>query len=133
MRTRFGRSIYAVGATATRLLQEFHNPVKVQLQAFLIKGFITGPAGISLTLMTASGNPLQAEAWPALAIGLHRRAGFGGWGSMASAVYGAGFLVLIQSAVVLLLRSAVPTDPWSDGHVVLAKPCLRRHYLSGTS
>ena len=101
MRTRFGRSIYAVGGNPRNAFAAGINPVKVQLQAFLIKGFITGLAGICLTLMTASGNPLQAEAYGlrSLSACIIGGLGFGGWGSMASAVYGAGFLVLIQSAV----------------------------------
>jgi ribose/xylose/arabinose/galactoside ABC-type transport system permease subunit len=67
----------------------------------MIKGVIAGLAGISLTLMTASGNPLQGEAYGlrALSACIIGGLGFGGWGSMACAVFGAGFLVMIQSTV----------------------------------
>ena len=104
MRTKFGRNIYAVGGNQRNAFAAGIDPVKVQFQAFLIKGFITGLAGISLTLMTASGNPLQAEAYGlrALSACIIGGLGFGGWGTMASAVYGAGFLVLIQNAVYYL-------------------------------
>jgi ribose transport system permease protein len=104
MRTKFGRNIYAVGGNQRNAFAAGIDPVKVQFQAFVIKGFITGLAGISLTLMTASGNPLQAEAYGlrALSACIIGGLGFGGWGTMASAVYGAGFLVLIQNAVYYL-------------------------------
>jgi ribose/xylose/arabinose/galactoside ABC-type transport system permease subunit len=67
----------------------------------MIKGVIVGLAGICLTLMTASGNPLQAEAYGlrALSACIIGGLGFGGWGSMACAVFGAGFLVMIQNTV----------------------------------
>jgi ribose transport system permease protein len=101
MRTKFGRSIYAVGGSPRNAFAAGIDPVRVQFQAFMIKGFITGLAGISLTLMTASGNPLQAEAYGlrSLSACIIGGLGFGGWGTMGSAVYGASFLVLIQSAV----------------------------------
>ena len=67
----------------------------------MIKGIIAGLAGVCLTLMTASGNPLQGEAYGlrALSACIIGGLGFGGWGSMACAVFGAGFLVTIQSTV----------------------------------
>jgi ribose transport system permease protein len=101
MRTKFGRNIYAVGGNPRNAFAAGIDPMKVQFQAFVIKGFITGLAGITLTLMTASGNPLQAEAYGlrSLSACIIGGLGFGGWGTMASAVYGAGFLVLIQNAV----------------------------------
>jgi len=51
--------------------------------------------------MTASGNPLQGEAYGlrALSACIIGGLGFGGWGSMACAVFGAGFLVVIQNTV----------------------------------
>ena len=100
-RTKFGRNIYAVGGNPRNAFAAGINPAWVQFQAFMLKGFITGLAGISLTLMTASGNPLQAEAYGlrSLSACIIGGLGFGGWGSMSSAFFGAGFLVMIQNTV----------------------------------
>lgn len=101
MRTKFGRYIYAVGGDLENAFAAGISPSWVQFQAFMIKGVIAGLAGISLTLMTASGNPLQGEAYGlrALSACIIGGLGFGGWGSMTCAVFGAGFLVMIQSTV----------------------------------
>ena len=101
MRTKFGRNIYAVGGNPRNAFAAGINPALVQFQAFMIKGAITGLAGVCLTLMTASGNPLQGEPYGlrALSACIIGGLGFGGWGSMLCAVFGAGFLVTIQSTV----------------------------------
>jgi ribose/xylose/arabinose/galactoside ABC-type transport system permease subunit len=101
MKTKFGRNIYAVGGNPRNAFAAGINPAWVQFQAFMIKGVIIGLAGITLTLMTASGNPLQAEAYGlrALSACIIGGLGFGGWGSMGSALFGAGFLVMIQNTV----------------------------------
>lgn len=100
-RTKFGVHIYAVGANHRNAFAAGINPVGVIMKAFLFKGFVTGIAGISLTLMLAAGNPLQVEEYGlrSLAACIIGGLGFGGWGSMSCAVFGAGFLVLIQNAV----------------------------------
>jgi len=100
-RTKFGRNIYAVGGNPRNAFAAGISPAKVQFQAFMLKGVITGLAGVCLTLMTASGNPLQGEAYGlrSLSACIIGGLGFGGWGSMGSAVFGAGFLVLIQNTV----------------------------------
>ena len=101
MKTKFGRNIFAVGGNPRNAFAAGINPAWVQFQAFMIKGVIIGLAGITLTLMTASGNPLQAEAYGlrALSACIIGGLGFGGWGSMGSALFGAGFLVMIQNTV----------------------------------
>lgn len=101
MRTKFGRNIYAVGGNPRNAFAAGINPAWVQFQAFMLKGLITGLAGIALTLMTASGNPLQAEGYGlrSLSACIIGGLGFGGWGSMSSAFFGAGFLVMIQNTV----------------------------------
>jgi ribose transport system permease protein len=123
MRTKFGRNIYAVGGNPRNAFAAGINPVWVQFQAFMIKGVITGLAGVCLTLMTASGNPLQAEAYGlrALSACIIGGLGFGGWGSMACAVFGAGFLVMIQNTVYYffdLLYKIIPgftvTSYWQN-------------------
>lgn len=112
-RTRFGRHIYAVGANPRNAFAAGINPMIVQLKAFLLKGFIVGVAGICLTLMIASGNPLQAEDYGirSLSACIIGGLGFGGWGSVACAIFGSGFFVLIQNSVYYfftLLSKLIP-------------------------
>lgn len=112
-RTRFGTYIYAVGANPRNAFAAGIDPVKVQLQAFLLKGLFVGIAGICLTLMTASGNPIQAEDYGirSLSACIIGGLGFGGWGSMACGVFGGSFLILIQNSVYYffnLLYTLIP-------------------------
>jgi len=105
-RTRFGTNIFAVGANPRNAFAAGINPMKVQLQAFMLKGLLVGMAGICLTLVTASGNPTQAEDYGirSLAAGIIGGLSFGGWGSMACGVFGGSFLILTQNAVEFSFR-----------------------------
>jgi len=112
-RTRFGVNIYAVGANPRNAFAAGISPIKVQLQAFVLKGLFTGIAGVCLTLLTASGNPNQAEAYGlrSLSACIIGGLGFGGWGSLACGIFGGGFLILIQNSVYyffILLSSTIP-------------------------
>ena len=100
-RTRFGTNIYAVGANPQNAFAAGISPVKVQLQAFMFKGFVVGLAGICITLMSASGNPNQGEdlGLRSIAAGIVGGLTFGGWGTLACGIFGAGFFVLIQNSV----------------------------------
>ena len=100
-RRPFGKHIYAVGTSQRNAFAAGINPVKVQMKAFLIKGFFVGVAGICLTLMSASGNPLQCEEYgiKSLSAAIIGGMGWGGWGSISCGVFGGGFLVLIQNTV----------------------------------
>jgi len=100
-RKPFGKHIYAVGTNQRNAFAAGINPVTTQMKAFLIKGFFVGVAGICLTLMSASGNPLQCEEYgiKSLSAAIIGGMGWGGWGSISCGVFGGGFLVLIQNAV----------------------------------
>jgi len=100
-RTKFGINIYAVGANPQNAFAAGISPVKVQLQAFLFKGFVVGLAGIAITLMSASGNPTQGEdlGLRSIAAGIVGGLTFGGWGTVACGIFGAGFYILIQNSV----------------------------------
>ncbi|MCQ2530506.1 MAG: ABC transporter permease [Lachnospiraceae bacterium] len=100
-RKPFGKHIYAVGTNQRNAFAAGINPVSTQMKAFLIKGFFVGVAGICLTLMSASGNPLQCEEYgiKSLSAAIIGGMGWGGWGSISCGVFGGGFLVLIQNAV----------------------------------
>ena len=112
-RTAFGTNIYAVGANPQNAFAAGISPAKVQFQAFMVKGVITGVAGVCLTLMTASGNPLQAEAWGlrSLAAAIIGGLTFGGWGTMACALFGGSFLVLIDNSVFFFFNLLNRTFP----------------------
>ena len=99
--TRFGKHIYAVGGNPRNAFAAGIDPVKTQLKAFFISGLIVGIAGLCLTAMTASGNPLQGDDYGirSLSACIIGGLGFGGWGSVSCALFGAGFMVLIQNAV----------------------------------
>lgn len=116
-RTPFGVNIYAVGANPQNAFAAGINPVKVQFQAFLFKGFVVGIAGICLTLMTASGNPIQAEGHGlrSLAACIIGGLTFGGWGTMAGAAFGGGFLILIQNSVYFIFNLL---SRWIPGLVI---------------
>lgn len=108
-RTRFGKHIYAVGISPRNAFAAGINPTATKMNAFLIKGVIVGIGGICLTLMTASGNPLQAEDYGmrSLVACIIGGLGFGGWGSLSCALFGAGFLVLINNAVYFLFSQVL--------------------------
>jgi len=103
-KTRFGKHIYAVGANPRNAYAAGINPFKTQMLAFIISGVIIGFAGLALTGMTASGNPLQAEDYGirSLAACIIGGLGFGGWGSLACGLFGAGFMVLINNTVYFI-------------------------------
>ena len=112
-KTPFGSHIYAVGGNPRNAFAAGISPVKVQLKAFLLKGVIVGIAGLCLTLMIAAGNPLQAEDYGirSLSACILGGLGFGGWGSVASAVFGSGFFVLIQNSVYYFFSLLVRMIP----------------------
>lgn len=112
-RTKFGSHIYAVGANPRNAFAAGISPSSVQLKAFLLKGLFTGIAGICITLMIASGNPLQAEDYGirSLSACILGGLGFGGWGSVSCGVFGAGFYVLIQNSVYYFFSMLVKLIP----------------------
>lgn len=112
-RTKFGSHIYAVGANPRNAFAAGISPAGVQLKAFLLKGLFTGIAGVCITLMIASGNPLQAEDYGirSLSACILGGLGFGGWGSVACGVFGAGFYVLIQNSVYYFFSLLVKLIP----------------------
>lgn len=114
-RTRFGKHIYAVGISPRNAFAAGINPTRTKIDSFMVKGVIIGIAGISLTLMTASGNPLQASDYgmKSIAACIIGGLGFGGWGSLSCAVFGAGFYVLIQNSVYHMFITVLPA--WIPG------------------
>ena len=112
-RTKFGSHIYAVGANPRNAFAAGISPMAVQFKAFLLKGVIVGIAGVCITLMIASGNPLQAEDYGirSLSACIIGGLGFGGWGSVSCAVFGSSFFVLIQNSVYYFFSLLVKLFP----------------------
>lgn len=98
---RFGKDVYAVGTNQRNAFAAGISPVGTQMKAFLIKGLFVAFAGICLTLMSTSGNPLQCEEYgiKSLSAAIIGGMGWGGWGSISCGLFGGGFLVLINNTV----------------------------------
>jgi ribose/xylose/arabinose/galactoside ABC-type transport system permease subunit len=78
------------------------NIVATKLKMYLLEGIYVGIAGFCLTAMTGAGNPIMGESYGLRSISACILGGVslaGGWGTMACALYGSGFLVLIQNTV----------------------------------
>lgn len=106
-KTTYMKHVYAVGGNERNAYASGINPASVKMKAFLIAGFITGIAGLCLTAMSASGNPLMGEAYGLKTIAACILGGIalsGGWGTISCALFGSGFLVLIQSSVYYLFK-----------------------------
>lgn len=105
--TTYMKHVYAVGGNERNAYASGINPAIVKMKAFLIAGFITGIAGLCLTAMSGAGNPLMGEAYGLKSIAACILGGIalsGGWGTMSCALFGSGFLVLIQSSVYYLFK-----------------------------
>lgn len=105
--TVYMKHVYATGGNERNAFISGINTAKVKMQAFLMAGVITGIAGLCLTAMAASGNPLMGESYGLNSIAACILGGIalaGGWGTMSCAVFGAGFLIFIQSSVYYLFK-----------------------------
>lgn len=109
-RTKLLRHVYAVGGNERNAFASGINTPWVKVKMYLIAGCYTGLAGLALTAMTASGNPIMGEPYGLRSISAAIIGGVsiaGGWGTMASALYGSGFFIIIQN-VVFRLFSEIP-------------------------
>lgn len=132
-RTGLMKSVYAVGGNERNAFATGINTAKVKVKMYAIAGFLTGIAGLCLTAMSASGNPIMGEAYGLKSISACILGGIaltGGWGSMSCAIFGSGFLILIQNSVFYLFNQLYKIFPgfqitsyWqnlvSDGIVLL--------------
>lgn len=103
-KTKFWKHIYAVGGNRQNAYAAGIDANGIQMKASILKGVVVGVAGISLTLMSASGNPIQCEEYGmrSLAACIMGGMGWGGWGSVACATFGGWFYVLISNFVYYL-------------------------------
>ena len=96
------RHVYAVGGNERNAYASGINTAKIKLKMYVISGFFTGIAGLCLTAMSGSGNPIMGEPYGLKSISACILGGValaGGWGVMACAILGSGFLILIQNSV----------------------------------
>jgi ribose/xylose/arabinose/galactoside ABC-type transport system permease subunit len=109
-RTPTIKHVYAVGGNERNAYANGINVVATKLKMYLLEGVYIGIAGFCLTVMTGAGNPIMGESYGLRSISACILGGVslaGGWGTMACALYGSGFLVLIQN-IVFQLFSLLP-------------------------
>ena len=100
-----GNYILAVGGNERNTYASGINTPMIKLKAYIISGFITAVAGLTLTAMAASGNPLMGDSYTLKSVAACILGGIlisGGWGSMMGAVFGSFFLALVQNTVFFL-------------------------------
>jgi ribose/xylose/arabinose/galactoside ABC-type transport system permease subunit len=101
-RTPLLKHAYAVGGNERNAFANGISVVGTKLKMYLIEGIYVAVAGFCLTAMTGAGNPIMGESYGLRSISACILGGVslaGGWGTMACAIYGSGFLVLIQNTV----------------------------------
>ncbi len=106
-RTPLIQNAYAVGGNERNAYATGMNTAWVKVRMYMLAGFLTGIAGLCLTAMSASGNPIMGEAYGLKSISASILGGVslaGGWGTMSCALFGSGFLVLIQNSVFYLFN-----------------------------
>ena len=109
-RTATIKHVYAVGGNERNAYANGINVVSTKLKMYLLEGVYVSIAGFCLSAMTGAGNPIMGESYGLRSISACILGGVslaGGWGTMACALYGSGFLVLIQN-IVFQLFSLLP-------------------------
>jgi len=100
-----GKHILAVGGNERNAYASGLDISKVRLKAYMISGIIAAVAGLSLTAMAASGNPLMGDSYTMRSVAACVLGGIamsGGWGSMLGAIFGSFFLSIVQNTVFFL-------------------------------
>ncbi|MDR1576322.1 MAG: ABC transporter permease [Treponema sp.] len=109
-RTPTIKHVYAVGGNERNAYANGVNVAATKLKMYLLEGVYVFLAGFCLSAMTGAGNPIMGESYGLRSISACILGGVslaGGWGTMACALYGSGFLVLIQN-IVFQLFSLLP-------------------------
>jgi ribose/xylose/arabinose/galactoside ABC-type transport system permease subunit len=104
-RTPTMKHVYAVGGNERNAYANGINIVTTKLKMYILEGVYIGIAGFCLTAMSAAGNPIMGESYGLRSISACILGGVslaGGWGTMACALFGSGFLILIQNTVFQL-------------------------------
>lgn len=103
-RTRFGRSIYAVGGNEDAARMMGIQPERVKILVYTISGFAAALSGVILASRLGSGQPVTCEGWEmdaiaAVAIGGTKLSG--GRGGVAGTVFGVLILAVIKNMINL--------------------------------
>jgi ribose/xylose/arabinose/galactoside ABC-type transport system permease subunit len=99
------KHVYAVGGNERNAYANGINTVVTKIKMYILEGVFIGIAGLCLTAMSAAGNPIMGESYGLRSISACILGGVslaGGWGTMACALFGSGFLILIQNTVFQL-------------------------------
>jgi ribose/xylose/arabinose/galactoside ABC-type transport system permease subunit len=99
------KHVYAVGGNERNAYANGINITATKLKMYVLEGVYIGIAGFCMTAMSAAGNPIMGESYGLRSISACILGGVslaGGWGTMACALFGSGFLVLIQNTVFQL-------------------------------
>lgn len=94
--------VYAVGGNERNAFATGINSAATKVKVYAIVGLLTGLAGLCFTAGYTTGNPITGEIYGLQSISACILGGIslaGGWGTMACALYGIGFQVLIQTSV----------------------------------
>ena len=103
--TRTMKHVYALGGNERNAFATGINSARAKVKMYMVAGIFTGIAGLCLTAMSGSGNPIMGESYGLRSISACILGGVsmaGGWGTMMCAVFGSGFLILIQNSVFYL-------------------------------
>ena len=103
-KTRFGRSIYAVGGNEDAAKMMGIQPENVKLMVYTISGFAAALAGVILASRLGSGQPVTCEGWEmdaiaAVAIGGTKLSG--GRGAVSGTIFGVLILAVIKNMINL--------------------------------
>ncbi len=104
-RTRFGRSVYAVGGNAVAARLAGIRTDRVVTAVYMISGLTAAIAGLMLTARLASGSPRAgsgAELTVIAAVVIGGTSLFGGQGSIRGTLYGVLLIVMVTNAINLL-------------------------------
>lgn len=103
-KTRFGRSIYAVGGNEDAARMMGVQPEKVKIITYGISGFAASLAGVILASRLGSGQPVTCEGWEMdaiAAVAIGGTAMSGGRGGVMGTVFGVLILAVIKNMINL--------------------------------
>jgi len=104
-KTRYGRSVYAVGSNLDGAHFSGINTKKIQAFTYVISGLMAAVAAIILTSRVASGQPNGGLAWETKAITAAAIGGVsmaGGKGNLIGVFFGALFVGMLTNVMTLL-------------------------------
>ncbi len=101
-KTVLGRNIFAIGGNEKSAFATGINIEMTKIRVYAISGLFVALAGLSYTAAYTTGNPITGEIYGLQSISACIIGGIalsGGVGNMLCALYGVGFLLLVQTIV----------------------------------